>query len=191
MIGELIEEISDNAADSGDLNILLKDIISRGQVARDIVEQRLRYHRMEDEQVLRMVVADAEKDDRLEAMAKRKAAWRKRFDQLETERVTGKMSLLSVVDWEEVMEVDRVSRDVTMDREGDVIMVDYSARTPVFGGKSRKRFRSRILQVTGRVKELGLIMEISEPGEPASKSNAGYQTMGIPFDSHPKIYAFS
>ena len=37
------------------------------------------------------------------------------------------------------MAVDRVSRVVTLDREGDVIMVDYSARTPVFGGRSRKR----------------------------------------------------
>ena len=77
---------------------------------------------------------------------------------METERVTRGLSLLSVVDWDEVMEVDRVSRDVTLDWEGDVIMVDYSARTPVFAVKSRRRFRSKMLQVTGSVNELGFLL---------------------------------
>ena len=71
-----------------------------------------------------------------------------------------------------------MSRDVTLDREGDVIMVNYSAQTPVFAVRSRKKFRTRLLQVTGCVKELGLILEIPEPGEPANRSPAGYQTMG-------------
>ena len=34
--------------------------------------------------MLRMVVADAEKEDRLESMARKKAAWRKRFIQIDT-----------------------------------------------------------------------------------------------------------
>ena len=49
MMGELIIEISNKAADSGDMNILVKEIISQGQMVRDIVEQRLREHRMEDD----------------------------------------------------------------------------------------------------------------------------------------------
>ena len=68
MMAELVEEISSKAADCGDLNIILRDIISRGQDARYMVEQRLRYQRMEEEKVLRLVVADAEKEDRLEAI---------------------------------------------------------------------------------------------------------------------------
>ena len=71
----VVRQISNKAADSGDMNILVKEIISQGQMVRDIVEQRLREHRMEDEQMLRMVVADTEKEDRLEAMARMKASW--------------------------------------------------------------------------------------------------------------------
>ena len=46
---------------------------------------------------------------------------------METERLSQKMDLLSIVDWDEFMEVDRVPRDVSLDVDGDAIMVDYSA----------------------------------------------------------------
>ena len=49
MVGELVVEISNKAADSVDMNILVKEIISQGQMVRDIGEHRLREHRMEDE----------------------------------------------------------------------------------------------------------------------------------------------
>ena len=88
------------------------------------------------------------------------------------------MSLLLVVDWDEVMEVDRVFRDVTLDVDGDAIMMDYSARKPTFAVKSLKRFRSRMLHVTGMVKELGLVMEMPEPWQTASNATTVCQVHG-------------
>ena len=82
---------------------------------------------------------------------------------METERLSQKMGLLLIVDCDEFMEVDRV--DVSLDKDGDAIMMDYSARKPTFAVKSRRQFISRVLQVTGIVKELGLVMEMTEPGE--------------------------
>ena len=64
---------------------------------------------------------------------------------METERLSQKMGLLSIVDWDEFMEVDRVPKDVSPDVDGDAIMVDYSARKPTFAVKSRRKFRNRML----------------------------------------------
>ena len=43
-------------------------------------------------------------------------------------------------------------------------MKDESVRKPAFADRSRRRFRSRMLRLTVRVKGLGLIMEMMEPG---------------------------
>ena len=59
------------------------------------------------------------------------------------------------------MEVDMVARDVSLDLDGDVIMMDDSVRKPTFAVKSMRRSRRRMLKFTGRVKELGLVMEMS------------------------------
>ena len=117
-----------------------------------------------------MAVADARREERLEDMARKQDAWRQQFARLEADKLSLKMSMLSVMDWSEVMEVDTVDRDVTKDVDGDTIMMDYSARKPAFAVKSMKRFRSRMLRVTGRVKELGLVMEMTEPRETASNA---------------------
>ena len=97
---------------------------------------------------------------------------------METERLSQKMDLLSIVDWDEFMEVDRVPRDVSLDVDGDAIMVDYSARKPTFAVKSRRKFRSRVLQVTGMAKELGLVMEMTEPEENNNFATTEYRVHG-------------
>ena len=60
------------------------------------------------------------------------------------------------------MEVDVLTRDVTLDVDGDGIMTDQSGRNPTFAIKSRKKFRSRMLKVTIKVKELGWLREMAE-----------------------------
>ena len=100
-------------------------------------------------------MADAIREERLEDLARKQDAWRQRFARLEADKLSLKMSMLSVVDWSEVMEVDTVDRDVTKDRDGDTIMMDKSARKPTFAVKSRRRFQSRMLRVKGMVEELG------------------------------------
>ena len=58
-----------------------------------------------------------------------------------------------------------VAMDGSLDLDGDVTMMDESVRKPTFAVKSRRRFRSRLLKVPGRVKEWGVVMEMTEPGE--------------------------
>ena len=108
---------------------------------------------------MQLVVSYAEREERLEDTAKRRAAWKKKFARMESERLSNRMELLSIVDYEEFMEVDMVARDVSLDL--DVIMMDDSVRKPSFAVKSMRRSRRRMLKVTGRVKELGLVMEMS------------------------------
>ena len=88
------------------------------------------------------------------------------------------MGLLSIVEWDRFMDVDRMPKVVSLDVDGDAIMVDYSARKPTFAVKSRRKLRSRMLQVTGMVKELGLVMEMTEPGETAKIATKEYQVHG-------------
>ena len=69
LMGDLVAELSDKATESGNMNILVRGILSQGQMGRDQVEQRLRKSRMDDEHVLRLVVADAVREERLEQYA--------------------------------------------------------------------------------------------------------------------------
>ena len=57
------------------------------------------------------------------------------------------------------------ARDVYLDLDGDVTMKDESVRKPTFADRSRRRFRSRMLMLTVRVKGLGLIIEMMGPGK--------------------------
>ena len=41
-------------------------------------------------------------------------------------------------------------------------MKDVSIRKPTFAEKSKRKFRSRMLMVTNKVKNLGLIMDVVE-----------------------------
>ena len=63
MVGALLEEVVDTARVVGSMNIMVQEIIDQGQVIRDQVEQRLRRSRLEEEQVLRLVVADAVREE--------------------------------------------------------------------------------------------------------------------------------
>ena len=58
------------------------------------------------------------------------------------------------------MEVDRPVRDVTLDMDGDTIMTDKSGRKSNFAWKSKQRFRSRMVKVTGAVMKMGVLMEV-------------------------------
>ena len=147
MVGALLEDVIDTSGVVGSMNIMVKGIIDQGQVIRDQVEQKLRKSRLEDEQVLRLVVADAVSEERFDDMARKQAALRQQFARMEADRLSQKMSMLSVMDWSEVMEVDCVARDVTKVVDGDTIMKDCSARKPSFAVKRRKRFKSRMLRV--------------------------------------------
>ena len=71
------------------------------------------------------------------------------------------MELPSIVDYDKFMEVDMVAKEISLDLDGGVSMGDQSVRKPTFAVKSR----SRMLKVTGRVKELGVVMKMTEPGE--------------------------
>ena len=65
-----------------------------------------------------------------------------------------RMELLSIVEYDEFKEVDMVAREVSLDPDGNVTMRVETVRAPSFAVKSGRRFRSRMLKVTGRVKEL-------------------------------------
>ena len=71
-----MDELIDTAGAVGIMKTLVQEIIDQSQVIRDQVEQRLRKSRLEEEQVLRLVVADAAREERLEDMARKRAAWR-------------------------------------------------------------------------------------------------------------------
>ena len=147
------------------MNILMKEIVIQGHVVRNQVERRLILSRLEEELVMYLVVSDAEREERLEDTAKKRAAWRKRFPRMELERLSKRMKLLSIVDYDEFMEVVMVARDGSLDLDGDVTMMDESVRKPTFAVKSRRRFRGRLLKVTGRVKEWGVVTEMTEPSD--------------------------
>ena len=107
---------------------------------------------------MQLVVSYAEREEWLEDTAKKRA-------KMESERLSMRMELLSIVDYDDFMAVDMVARDVPLDQDGDVTIRDETVRKPTFAVKSRTRFRSRMLKVTGRVKELGVVMKMTEPGE--------------------------
>ena len=104
------------------------------------------------------MVSDAEREERLRDTVRKRAAWKKRFAWIESERLSTRMKRLAIGDYGKYME----ARDVSLDLDGDVSMKDESVRKPTFADRSRRRFRSRMLRVTGRVKEFGLIMEMMD-----------------------------
>ena len=99
MLEALVDEMVNKEGAVGSLNIMILEIINQGQEIRDQVERRLRMSRLKEEQILRLVVANVARDERLEDMARKRAALRKRFCRIETDKMTDKMSLLLVADW--------------------------------------------------------------------------------------------
>ena len=106
----------------GHLNNIILEIVNYGQEVRNKVERRLRNDRLKEEQIMKVMLAEIARDERLEEKAKKRAAWLDNFYKMEAAEMTAKMGMLTVVDWEESMEVDRPIRDVTLDMDGDTIM---------------------------------------------------------------------
>ena len=99
---------------------------------------------------MQMMIAEVARDDMWEERARKRLTWLDRHYRMEAE---------------ESMEVDVLTRDVTLDVDGDTIMTDQSGRKSNFVIKSKKKFRSRMLEVTDMVKELGWLREMDEPLE--------------------------
>ena len=81
----IVTEIVDKAAVTGQLNIIITDILDQGQEARDKVERMLRSARMKDEHIMKVMLADIARDDRLEDRAKKRLAWLDRLHRIEAE----------------------------------------------------------------------------------------------------------
>ena len=128
MVGSLVGEVVCRAGATGHLNNIIKEIIDQGQDIRNIVGRRLRNDRLKEEQIMKMMIADVAREERLEDRARKIAARLERFYRMEVDEMTTKMGMLSVMDWEESMEVDVLTRDVTLDLDGDTIMTYQSGR---------------------------------------------------------------
>ena len=79
-----VGEVVDKAGAVGHLNNIIIEIIDQGQEVRDLVERRLRNDRLKEVQILKMVIADVARDERLEDRARKRAAWLKRFYRMES-----------------------------------------------------------------------------------------------------------
>ena len=102
------------------MNIIITEILSHGQEVRDKVERRLRSARMQEEHIMKVMIADVARDERLGERAGKRLAWLEKNYRMVAE-------VMTVLDWEDSMEVDMLTRDVTKDVDGDTIMTDKSA----------------------------------------------------------------
>ena len=151
MMESLVAEVLERAGVAGHLNNIILEIVNYGQEVRDRVERRLRNERLKEELSMKMMLAEIDREERLQEKARKKAAWLAMYYKKESAEMTTMMGMLTVMDWEESMEVDRPVRDVTLDVDGDTIMTDKSSRKSNFAWKSKNRFRSRTMKVTGTV----------------------------------------
>ena len=62
MMNSIITEVVDKAAVTGQLNIIITDILDQGQEVRDKVERRLRSARMQEEHIMKVMIADEARD---------------------------------------------------------------------------------------------------------------------------------
>ena len=91
-------EVVECAGATGSINILVKEIVNQGQSVRNQVEQRLKSNRLEEELILKLVVLDAEREERLRDTVRKRAAWKKRFAWIESERLSTRMERLAIED---------------------------------------------------------------------------------------------
>jgi hypothetical protein len=139
MMISLVAEVVERAEMAGHLKNLILEITNYGSEVRDKVERGLRKGRLEEELSMKkkMMLAEMDREERLREKAKKKAAWLEMYYMKESAKMTTMMGMLTVVDWEESMEVDRPVRDMTVDVDGDTIMTDKSGRKSYFAYKSK------------------------------------------------------
>ena len=128
MMESLVGEVVERAGMAGHLNNIILEIVNYGQEARNKIERRLRNDRLKEEQIMKVMLAEIARDERLDEKAKKRAAWLDNYYKKEAAEMITKVGMLMVVDCEESMEVDRPVRDVTLDVDGDTIMTDMSGR---------------------------------------------------------------
>ena len=61
------------------------------------------------------MVTEVAREDRLEKRARKISAWLERHYRMEAVVMTTRMGMLIVMDWEESMEVDVLTRDMTLE----------------------------------------------------------------------------
>ena len=126
---------------------------------------------MQEEHIMQMMIAEVARDDRLEERARKRSAWLDRQYRMEADVMTTRMGMLTVLDWEESMEVDVLTRDVTKDVEEDTIMMDKSARKPNFALKSKRKFKGRMKRVWNIVMKLGVVEAVDDKARGNKLSN--------------------
>ena len=64
---------------------------------------------------MQMMVKEIARYDRLEEKARKRSAWLEKHYRMEANVMTTRMGMLTIIDWEESMEVDVPTRDVSLD----------------------------------------------------------------------------
>ena len=91
MMEKLLEEVVAKVEEDGNVNINVNEVEEHGQAFRNRVEEALKSRRRTEEAVLRALVEDGEREQRLEERQQKKAEWARRFCQLESERMKAKL----------------------------------------------------------------------------------------------------
>ena len=72
MMEKLLEEVANKAVEDGNMNIIVKDVEEYGQAFRNRVEEPLKSRRRTEEAIMRALVEDGEREQRIEEVGRRK-----------------------------------------------------------------------------------------------------------------------
>ena len=89
------------------------------------------------------MIAEVAREDRLEDRARKRSAWLERHYRMKGDVITNRMGMLTVLDWDESMEVDLLTRDGTLDVDWDTIMTDQSGRKSNFAKKKQEEIQKQ------------------------------------------------
>ena len=155
------------------------NVEEHGQDIRNMVEEALKSRRQAEEAILKALVEDGEREQRLEDKQRKKAEWTKRFWQLESSRMITKMEGMTISEEREVMEMMEMG-DVLKDMDGNIHMEDVPDRRKKssFARKNSIKFKGSLMLVTRKVETLGNIVEEMDMLEGESEEQAEHTDHG-------------
>ena len=95
MMESLVAEMVERAGVAGHLNNIILEIVNYGQEVRDRVGRRLRNERLKEELSMKMMLAEMDREERLQEKAKKKAARLDRYYKKESAETTTMMGMLT------------------------------------------------------------------------------------------------
>ena len=84
----------ESAGMAGHLNNIILEIVNYGQEVRNKVDRILRNDRLKEEQIMKVMLAEIARDERLDEKAKKRAAWLDKYYKMEAAEMTTTMGML-------------------------------------------------------------------------------------------------